>query len=167
MSTPLIIKPFRQTNKDYCGPASLKMLLSYYGKRVTEARLATLSQATRRFGTLHAGMIRAVQLLGGTVMSGPHGTIHELRHWVQEKRLPVLVGWYDVDYDHYSVVYHLTARDIFLRDPAEDSGQTVMPIRRFMPIWYDYTGTTRLWKVQRWYLVITGIGAPARRTTRG
>lgn len=45
----LHIELFKQT-EGFCGPASLKMVLAYYGTEKTEDELADLMGATREYG---------------------------------------------------------------------------------------------------------------------
>ena len=58
----LKIKPFQEKlNCSYCGPASLKILLSYYGIEKTEKELAKLSGWDEDLGVDDQGIKRAAE----------------------------------------------------------------------------------------------------------
>lgn len=152
---PLQLTPFIQS-KAYCGPASLKILLSYFGKTYSEKTLAKLSGATRKNGTEHEGLIKAIKKLGGHVHAKTNGSISELRHLVLKKRLPVLVGWYSthgIPGDHYSVVYHLSKNYIYLMDPERGQCYHKMSIKKFVHYWYDFVGPKNR-AVKQWFMVV-------------
>ena len=59
----LKLKPYIQTT-GYCGPASLKMVLEFYGVKKSEKELAKLSGATHKAGVNPAGLLKAANKLG-------------------------------------------------------------------------------------------------------
>src|SRR3990170_7313102 len=103
----LKVQHFEQSS-GYCGPAALKILLTYFGKSLTEEQVGQLCDAThglgRGEGTEHEGMIQGVKEIGGYVFTKEEGTIGELEYFVKQEKLPVIIGWFDRDGDHYSVV---------------------------------------------------------------
>ncbi len=150
--SPLSLKPFRQS-ESFCGPASLKILLSHFEDEYTENELAALVGATRDEGTDHLGLMRGATALGFHVFAKDHGTIDELRNFVDTKRVPVIVGWWQTDGDHYSVVYRVSKDFIYLMDPSEECGSIKLKISSFLPIWYDFSVTNGVEKrYTRWFL---------------
>lgn len=153
---PLKLTPFRQT-PGLCGPASLKILLSYFEKNYSEKKLAQMSNASTKIGTLHGGLIEAAKKLGAEVMAQDKGTIAELKKYIYKEKLPVLIGWFDDTppdpWDHFSVVYHITEKFIYLMDPQLDSGKRKMSLKKFLELWYDYD-IDETKKIHRWYMVI-------------
>lgn len=153
---PLLMTPFRQS-RAFCGPASLKIALSYFGKHYAEARLAKLCGSTRKDGTPHRGMVRGAKAVGANVFEKNNGTVEELRHFVHDARVPVIVGWISPenplkptsDDEHYSVVCQVTDKTIRLMDPETESGCRAMPIANFLSQWWDSDG-----RIRRWYMVI-------------
>lgn len=132
---PLAIEPTAQEGDATCGPRSLKMILDFHkrkyrGKPYTEKHLVELC-ACGDEGTEHRDLIRGAKAVGADVFVKEHGTIDELRYFVLQERLPVLVGWWngpertnkevqddhDVDEGHFSVVTHVTRPLIWLADP--------------------------------------------------
>ena len=57
------LKLFKQS-KGYCGPASLKMVLSAYGINKSEDYLAKLTKATRKKGCSEKNVVKAAKKLG-------------------------------------------------------------------------------------------------------
>lgn len=139
----------------YCGPASLKMLLSYFGKEMEEEELAKLAAATRDAGTEHEGMIEAVKEIGGYVFVKENGTIEELEYFVKQEKLPVIIGWFDKDGDHYSVVVNVTDKNVIIVDPAANEPERWLDRATFPNIWFDFIGKENKTVSWGWYMVVT------------
>ena len=61
----LDVKSFQETlHSDMCGPASLKIVLNYYGVDKTEQELASLTGLKPGFGVNDKSIIKAVESLG-------------------------------------------------------------------------------------------------------
>jgi len=146
---PLI--PFRQS-PNMCGPASLKILLSYYDKHHTEDELAKLCESTPEIGTSHAQMIAGAKALGADVAAKDKGTLDDLRHHVENER-PVIVGWWSDNEPHFSVVYEVGKTRIFMMDPQTESGIRIMPLEDFEKVWHDLENGKE--PIERWMMAIT------------
>lgn len=146
---PLI--PFRQS-PNMCGPASLKILLSYFNRDHSESQLAKLCESTPEIGTTHAQMIAGAQALGADVTAKDHASIDDLRGFIEDEK-PVVVGWWSKDEPHFSVVYEVGKHKIFMMDPDTESGIRIMPIEEFEAVWYDTEGGKE--RVDRWMMAIT------------
>jgi len=145
------LKPFRQT-PGLCGPASLKILLSHYGADFSEKELTQLCDATAESGTDHADLMAALGVFGFRVTSKVNAKIEDIRSYLL-RDIPVVVGWWSTDEDHFSVVYDLDDRSIFMMDPELDEGIRKMPIKDFEKVWYDFD-TPKNKRVNRWMLAI-------------
>lgn len=132
----LHIKPFRQT-RGFCGPASLRMVLSYYGMEQSERALARLSGAIRAQGVRAAGLAAAARRLGFKAQVKDRATLADVRQWVSKKRVPVIVNWFSTDEGHYSVVVGITSRTISLLDPEWGKVRTIDK-RVFARVWFDF-----------------------------
>lgn len=142
----LAVSPFRET-AGMCGPASLKMVLGYYGIEISEARLAKLCKTTR-LGTSAEGIKRAAVRLGCKVEIKDHSSFSDIRRWL-DKRVPVIVDWFTrgrADYDdadiadgHYSVVVGLDKEFIHLQDPELGHARRIKR-EDFMVVWFDFKG---------------------------
>jgi ABC-type bacteriocin/lantibiotic exporter with double-glycine peptidase domain len=65
MNFYLNVRPFQETlNAGYCGPASLKIVLAYYGLDIAEKELANLTKATPENGTEAINIREAAEKFG-------------------------------------------------------------------------------------------------------
>ncbi|MCI0479111.1 cysteine peptidase family C39 domain-containing protein [Candidatus Uhrbacteria bacterium] len=151
---PISLNPFRQST-GLCGPASLKILLDFYGRTFTEEELAELCEATAEYGTDHANMVEAVRALGGEPVAKSDATLDDIREAVR-RGIPVVVGWYSTfgePDDHYSVVYAIDDATISMMDPERDEGSVTMPLDEFDKAWHDFDGPENV-RVDRWMMTI-------------
>ena len=145
----LKVKPFQEKlNRSYCGPASLKILLSYYGINKTEKELARMAGWNKELGVDDKGIKNAAEQLGFTCMIKNNSNFKDIEKWLK-KGIPVIVDWFTrgrIDYNdsavadgHYSVVMGLDNKFIYLQDP--EIGK-IRKLRRkdFMTVWFDFTG---------------------------
>ena len=146
------VQPFEQS-PGLCGPASLKILLSHFGKIYSEQQLKNISNATCDAGTEHEGMIQAIKATGGYVFTKDNGTIQELEYFIKKEKLPVIIGWFDKDGDHYSVVVNITDKNIIIVDPAVNEPERWIDREIFPRIWFDFVGPENKVVSWRWYLV--------------
>ncbi len=133
------LKKVRQSN-GLCGPASFSSLLAFYGVRMSERELASLCGSSKEYGTEPEALVTGLKKLGFKVEAHERGTWPELKTLVTHGT-PVLINWWS-DYEkpadgHYSLVYKVTDKNIFLMDP-ELGGYRRMSKERFMRQWYDY-----------------------------
>lgn len=148
-----------------CGPASLKILLSHFGKDFSEEQLARLAHATSDAGAEHEGMVEAIKEIGGFVFVKEEGNIEELEYFVNKTKLPVIIGWFDKDSDHYglpvgdhySVVVSVTDKSIIIVDPSIEieQGKRLLSRDIFSKIWFDFTGKENKIVSWGWYMVAT------------
>jgi len=145
----LKIKSFQETlNCGFCGPASLKILLSYYGINKTEKELAKISEWNKVLGIDDRGMKKAAEKLGFKVEIKNNSSYKDIQSWLKNG-VPVIVNWFTRgrnDYPesetadgHYSVVAGLDDKFIYLQDP--EIGK-MRKIKRydFMRVWFDFKG---------------------------
>lgn len=150
------VEPFEQSVA-YCGPATLKILLSYFKKSFTEDQLAGLCDATKEWGTEHEGLVQAVKAIDGFVFTKEEGTIEELKYFVKEEKLPVIIGWFDNKGrpgDHYSVVVNVTDKNVIIVDPATNEPERWLDIESFPAIWFDFIGKDNRIVSWGWYMVV-------------
>lgn len=134
----LKVKPFEQ-KVGFCGPASLKMVLDYFGIKKSEKELARLSGCTRFKGVEAEGLLRAVKKLGLKGFIRDFSNIRDIKRYVIKKKIPVIVDWFSADEGHYSVVVGVDSRNIFLQDP-EIGCVKRMRIETFRRVWFDFPG---------------------------
>jgi ABC-type bacteriocin/lantibiotic exporter with double-glycine peptidase domain len=149
MKKMLVVKPFQETlNAGMCGPASLKIVLSYYDIEKSEKDLAKLCGAKKDLGTDDQGIKKAAESLGLKVKIKNNSTFKDIEKWL-DKKVPVIVNWFtrgrtdytdaDVPDGHYSVVCGLDDNNIYLQDP-ETGKMRKLDKEDFMTVWFDFTG---------------------------
>ena len=120
--------------------------------------MAKLCSATRGLGrgtgTEHEGLIEAVKEIGAYVFAKEDGTIEELEYFVREEKLPAIIGWFDKDGDHYSVVVSVTEKNIIIVDPATTEPERWLDRKTFSDIWFDFIGSDDKIVSWGWYMIV-------------
>jgi len=134
----LKIKPFRQKS-GLCGPATLKMVLSYYGINKTESAIAKDTDCDPDLGVDARRMLEYAHDLGLNGYIQDLSTFEDLERLVIKEEIPVIVDWFSEDDGHYSVVVDLDSENIYLLDPQIGF---VRALRRqlFFRVWFDFPG---------------------------
>ena len=149
MKKILNLKPFQETlNASMCGPASLKIVLKYYGVEATEKELAKLVGWNKNLGIDDKGIEKAAKSFGFKVKIKNNSSFKDIEKWL-DKKVPVIVNWFtrgrkdcsdsDIADGHCSVVAGLDDKFIYLQDP--EIGK-IRKLKRddFMKVWFDFTG---------------------------
>ena len=134
----LKVKPFRQKSS-FCGPASLKMVLDYYDIKKSEKELTKLSGCSKSKGVEAGNLLKAAKKLGLKGFIKDLAKISDIRKYVLERKIPVIVDWFSVDEGHYSVVAGIDNKNIYLQDP-ELGKVRKLKIYDFKRIWFDFPG---------------------------
>ena len=149
MNLKLNVQPFQETlHADMCGPASLKMVLDYYGANKTEKELADMAGLVLGLGIDEKGIEKAAKSLGFNVEIKNESNFEDIESWLA-KGVPVIVDWFtrgradysdsEVSDGHYSVVCGLDDGYIYLQDP-EIGGERKIKREDFMRVWFDFKG---------------------------
>lgn len=146
----LKIKPFQETlYSSMCGPASLKIVLGYYGVDESEKELAKLCKVDKNLGVDDKDIKRTAEQLGFKVVIKNNSNFMDIEKWL-DKKVPVIVDWFtkgrqeyseaEVADGHYSVVAGLDDKHIYLQDP--EIGK-IRKLKRedFMHVWFDFEGS--------------------------
>ena len=131
-----------------CGPASIKIVLAYFGIEKSEKELADLAGVVPGIGIDDQTIVKVLVAQGLKAEIKNECTFDDLERWLGEGK-PVIVDWFTrgrSDYDdsevadgHYSVVCGLDADFIYLQDP-EIGGQRKIARDDFLKVWFDFTG---------------------------
>ena len=145
----LKIKPFQETlGSSMCGPASLKIVLQYYGMDVKEKELAKIAEWNKDLGIDDKGIEKTAKSFGLKVKIKNNSNFKDIEKWL-EKKVPVIVNWFtrgrkdyadsDIADGYYSVVAGLDDKFIYLQDP--EIGK-IRKLRKddFMKVWFDFKG---------------------------
>jgi ABC-type bacteriocin/lantibiotic exporter with double-glycine peptidase domain len=135
----LEIKPYEQTKSGYCGPASLKMVLDFYGIKKTEKDLAKITGASMKEGMAVDGFKKAAEFFNLKIIVKDFADFRDIEFYLK-KKIPVIVGWFLIDDGHYSVVVNLDKDYIYLADP--EAGK-IKKLKRdiFKRVWFDFAGS--------------------------
>lgn len=134
----LKIKPYRQRRPGFCGPASLKMVLDFYGVKKSEAEIGKICKARETSGMRIPGFRRAAKKLGFKFFFKNKADFVDISGFLR-KNIPVIVDWFSVDGGHYSVAVGLDKKNIYLADP-EFREIRRMPKDVFWRVWFDFPG---------------------------
>lgn len=134
----LKLTPAKQT-PGHCGPTSLKIVLGYYKIDKSETSLARLSGCAKTKGTSAAGILAAAKSLGLSGFIKDFANFQDLKKYVTEKKIPVIVDWFSLDEGHYSVVAGIDRKNIYLQDPQIGKIRTI-ELKTFKRIWFDFPG---------------------------
>jgi len=134
----LKVKPFKQTT-GFCGPASLRMVLGYFGIKKSEKELAKLSGCSKSKGVEAGNLLKVAKKLGLKGFIKDLAKTSDIRKYVLERKIPVIVDWFSVDEGHYSVVVGVDNKNIYLQDP-ELGKVRKLKIQDFKRIWFDFPG---------------------------
>lgn len=149
MPNLLPVKPFQETlHASMCGPASLKMVLAYYGVEKDEEEIALQCGRDPDLDTDDEGIKKAAESYGFKVEIQNEASFEDVQGWL-DKKVPVIVNWFSrgrADYSdsevadgHYSVVVGLDKENIYLQDP-EIGELRIFTRDDFMRVWFDFTG---------------------------
>lgn len=148
MSTTLLtVKPFQETlHGSYCGPASLKMVLEYWGIEKDEEEVAVACNRDPDLGTDDISLKKAAESYGLKAEVENNSSFDSIKNWLK-KDVPVIVNWFtrgrsdygdeEVADGHYSVVVGLDDTYIYLQDP-EIGGLRKLERDDFIRVWFDY-----------------------------
>lgn len=141
------LKIVEQKQSSTCGPAALRILLSYFGIDKSEAYLSRLCKTTEKFGTHPKMLVSALRKSGFKTKSGSWGNKKScwkiLSYWINKRELPVIVDWFSQTDGHYSVVIRLTKTRIWLADPEpRPKKERVRKLHwdDFFRVWFDFEG---------------------------
>ena len=138
----LKLKPYIQT-KSNCGPTSLRIVLGYYNINKSEKYLAKLSGCTIKHGTEPEGLLKAAESLGLKGFVKYNSDIKDIRKYVVNKTVPVIVNWFSISpisaEGHYSVVVDINRNNIYLMDPESGSIRKIK-LSEFKKLWFDFKG---------------------------
>ena len=124
----------------FCGPAALRAVLAFYGRDVSEDKLAQLAKSNRKDGTEPEGLVRAAKALGFQAQAKEDASVADLQSWL-DHGIPVIVDWFSTDEGHYSVLTAIRDGKVFMKDP-ELGSEREMELDKFERVWFDFEGDT-------------------------
>jgi ABC-type bacteriocin/lantibiotic exporter with double-glycine peptidase domain len=138
---------YRQSHA-MCGPASLRIVLAYFGKPLRETIVARACRSSDKTGTTGANLVRGAQQLGFAARIIDNANLRTIQRWL-ERDVPVIVDWMSaiarrpgsamMPCGHYAVACGLDREHIFLQDPAIGRRRRIAR-RDFQDLWFDFVG---------------------------
>ena len=141
----LKVPPFKQTDASRCGPASVKMVLDYYGIIASEDEVAKSCNHTFERGCSNEDMKTALEKYGLSVEIKQDNSFDDVSSWVK-KKVPVIVDWFtggiapslrDFPNGHASVVVGIDANNIHIIDPENGKVRSIKK-KDFIRVWFDW-----------------------------
>ena len=137
----LDVPHYIQSDDSTCGPASLRMVMGFYGLDISEKDLAGACGHTYELGCRSEDMACAAEALGFDVILKNNSTISELSQIVNSG-FPVIVDWFcgDPPEGHSSVVIGVDEKHIYILDPYLEEMRKVTK-EDFRRCWFDFYET--------------------------
>jgi len=135
------VKLVKQT-PGYCGPASLKMVLDYFGVKKSLEALAKMSStpaAGKTAGASGKNLLAAAKKLGFSGSMKDWANFSDIRKYVEKQGIPVIISWFSGYESHFSVVVKIDKDNIYFLDP-EYCALRKMSLKRFEKIWFEFEG---------------------------
>lgn len=147
----LPVQPFQETlHASACGPATLKMLLTYWnlpGNEKTDMELAKECGTDPALGTSNEQFLETAARFGFASDVKTGATFDDIQASL-DKKIPVVVDWFtpgrkeypegEMPDGHYSIVVGLDAENIYLQDPEVGRLRTISR-KQFFRVWFDFT----------------------------
>lgn len=155
--------PHRRQRTVYtCGPASLRMVLAYYGKADTEADISEAVSCTADAGTSPGNMARYLRKRGFVARSRSRRNLADIRADLRRGH-PVIVAYQawggpgvdlskTLSHGHYAVVVGATLERITLADPSAKKPRIHLDPSDFVNRWCDVDSKQRHYP--RWGLTV-------------
>ncbi len=168
----LDVKPFQETLFAHmCGPASLKMVLDFYGIDLPEHEIARRTGIIPNVGTEAKDLIRVAQELGFDATVHDNCDYSDAERWLL-RGTPLIVDWFtagrrdysnnDVPDGHYSVLMGMDDTHVYLQDP-EIGGCRRIAKDDFLRVWFDFHGN----EINRSGLIVRQVIAIAPHSRSG
>jgi ATP-binding cassette subfamily B protein len=127
-----------------CGPACLKIVLAYFGKRIPERAIANACRSSPLSGTTGTNLVEGAGRFGFRAEVVDHSNFRTIEKWLR-RGVPVIVDWMSVSRSrhtaracgHYSVVCGLDQRHIVLQDPSVGRRRRLAR-EHFRDVWFDF-----------------------------
>ncbi|MEK7555496.1 MAG: cysteine peptidase family C39 domain-containing protein [Patescibacteria group bacterium] len=101
--------------------------------------LAKLSGCKKEKGVEAEGLLKAAKKLGFKGFIKDFSNIEDIKKFVIDKKIPVIVDWFSGDDGHYSVVVGIDNKNIYLQDP-ELGHLRIIKLADFKRVWFDFPG---------------------------
>lgn len=133
------ILPFKQSDSSRCGPASIKMILQYYGQEVLEDEICKRCNWSYELGCTNSDIKATLESYGLCADIYINSTLEDLEYWVKH-HVPVIVDWFSTDTGHSSIVVDIDKEKVYLLDPEIGAIRSMLR-EDFLRLWFDWENT--------------------------
>lgn len=137
------ILPYKQSDSSRCGPASIKMILNYYGIDALENTIAKYAKCTYEKGCTNQNMVVAIKKYGLGARIYDNCELKDIEYWIKH-HIPVIVDWFagganvdDISMGHSSIVVDIDRETIYLMDPSVGQMSSIKR-EEFNSVWFDW-----------------------------
>jgi len=141
----LKIPYYRQETDYFCGPAALKMALEFFGKKVSQKKLAGLLKTNEKRGTLRRDMIKTARGFGLSARGFFGKNLDEVKKFLNTGNIAIVIFVEpSSEEDHYSVLAGVGRGCVVLNDPLSGKNFEIKE-KDFIARWNKWN---------RWFMVI-------------
>lgn len=127
--------PFVRQDPEYCGPAALESVMSYYGVHIKQGTIATATYNQNLEGALLTDLENFAHRQGFQTESG-QGTTEKIKAFINQRR-PVItlldLGTWVVTKPHYLVLFGYSEKGFTAHDG--DKASRLYPYAEFQKMW--------------------------------
>ncbi|MEK7566636.1 MAG: cysteine peptidase family C39 domain-containing protein [Patescibacteria group bacterium] len=136
---------YRQENGYFCGPATLKMALEFFGKKISQKKLAKIAGTNKKRGTLRKDMVKTARRFGFKAKAFYWGDFKAIKSFLAEKKMVIVIFVEPSEGEnHYAVVAGVDPKMIVLNDSLNG--------RNFRMSRKEFVARWNKWK--RWFMVL-------------
>lgn len=138
--------PFKQSDSSRCGPACVKMILSYYGIDVTEDDICTHCDHTYELGCTNEAIQKALDHYGIASIIKTNCDLADIEYWIRH-HIPVIIDWFtpginpgpeDMPNGHASIIVGIDRERVYMLDPENGQHRSILR-EEFMRVWFDWS----------------------------
>lgn len=118
---------YRQSDSNDCGPTCVKIVGSFYGKRLSSDKLKGKAVLSEKGASLK-NLSRSAEVAGFETLSAKT----DFDSLIKDAELPFIVHWQD---NHYVVVTKITHKHVTISDPAR--GKRILSRKGFLKGWHN------------------------------
>jgi len=131
------IKPIKQRGSSSCGPACIKMAISYFNLPVSLNKINSVSKYHKKGGLYNQDLVKTLETLGIKTKVLNNATWSDLINYNKRDNV-IIVSWMLKGYiGHFSVLDKVTPKAIYLAEP--ERGKIIKLDKLiFLRLWFDY-----------------------------
>lgn len=145
------LKFFWQKEEYTCGPAALRMVFDFFGKRFSEEKLKKDLKTNKKIGTKHNALIKEARKNGFYCFVHENSSISNLKYFI-ERGFPVIVHYVEpsLNEGHYAIVIGFTSNKLILNDSINGK-KFKIKINEFEKRWHPEKNFSQ----KRWMMIIS------------